>query len=61
MGNIKTNAMCILDKAEISYNTYTYDHSDGLVDGITVADKIGQLLQCVGHLHCECWQDRISN
>lgn len=53
--------MCILDKAEISYNTYTYDHSDGLVDGITVADKIGQLLQCVGHLHCECWQDRISN
>ena len=40
--NIKTNAMRILDKASISYKTYTYDHGDGLIDGISVAEKIGQ-------------------
>lgn len=42
MDNIKTNAMRILDKAGISYNTYAYDHSDGLIDGISVAKKMGQ-------------------
>jgi len=42
VANIKTNAMRILDKAGISYNTYTYDHSDGNIDGISVARKIGQ-------------------
>ncbi len=30
MTNLKTNAMRILDKAGVLYNTYTYDHSDGL-------------------------------
>jgi Cys-tRNA(Pro)/Cys-tRNA(Cys) deacylase len=34
--------MRILDKAQISYNAYTYDHSDGLIDGISVAVKMGQ-------------------
>lgn len=34
--------MRILDKARISYNAYTYDHSDGLIDGISVAKKMGQ-------------------
>jgi len=38
---IKTNAMRILDKAQIKYNTYSYDHSDGLIDGVSVANKIG--------------------
>ena len=42
MDKIKTNAMRILDKAGISYNSYTYDHSDGLIDGISVALKMGQ-------------------
>jgi Cys-tRNA(Pro)/Cys-tRNA(Cys) deacylase len=42
LDNIKTNAMRILDKAGISYNTYAYDHSDGLIDGISVAKKMGQ-------------------
>ncbi|KUO49865.1 MAG: aminoacyl-tRNA deacylase [Desulfitibacter sp. BRH_c19] len=42
MANLKTNAMRILDKAGISYNTYSYNHSDGLIDGITVAKKIGR-------------------
>ncbi len=41
MEKIKTNAMRILDKANIKYNTYTYDHSDGLIDGVSVAIKMG--------------------
>lgn len=44
---LKTNAMRILDKAGISYNTYTYDHSDGLIDGISVAEKMGQPVEQV--------------
>lgn len=44
---IKTNAMRILDKAQIKYNTYTYDHSDGLIDGISVANKMGQPVESV--------------
>ena len=47
MGNVKTNTMRILDKAGISYNTYTYDHSDGLIDGISVAEKIQQPIEKV--------------
>jgi Cys-tRNA(Pro)/Cys-tRNA(Cys) deacylase len=43
----KTNAMRILDKAGIPYNTYTYDHSDGLIDGISVAEKMGQPVERV--------------
>ena len=42
MDSTKTNAMRILDKAGVKYNTYTYDHSDGLIDGISVAGKMGQ-------------------
>jgi Cys-tRNA(Pro)/Cys-tRNA(Cys) deacylase len=34
--------MRILDKAEISYSTYTYDAVDGHIDGISVADKVGK-------------------
>lgn len=39
--------MRILDKAGISYNTYAYDHSDGLIDGVSVAKKMGQLVDHV--------------
>lgn len=39
---IKTNAMRILDKEKIPYNTYSYDAADGLIDGISVANKIGK-------------------
>jgi len=42
LSNLKTNAMRIIDKAGITYNTYTYDHSDGVIDGISVAKKIGK-------------------
>ncbi|MHB1484980.1 MAG: Cys-tRNA(Pro) deacylase [Saccharofermentanales bacterium] len=40
--NEKTNAMRILDKAGILYKTHSYDNSDGLIDGISVARKLGQ-------------------
>lgn len=47
MDKVKTNVMRILDKAGIQYNMYAYDHSDGLVDGISVANKIGQPVEHV--------------
>ena len=43
MGKIvKTNAMRILDKGKVPYNIISYDISDGEVDGISVANKIGR-------------------
>lgn len=42
LNNFKTNAMRILDKAGILYNTYTYETRDGLIDGISVAEKVGK-------------------
>ena len=47
MANLKTNAMRILDNAGITYKTYTYSHNDGLIDGVSVAEKIGQLVEKV--------------
>ena len=38
----KTNAMRILDRQKITYAVETYDASDGAIDGVTVAGKIGQ-------------------
>lgn len=38
----KTNALRLLDAAKISYNTYEYDTSDGLIDGVSVARKTGR-------------------
>ena len=40
----KTNVMRILDKAHIPHQEYTYDHSDGKIDGVAVAEKMGQPL-----------------
>jgi len=37
----KTNAARILDKEKISYDLLQYEPGDGLVDGISVAAKIG--------------------
>ncbi len=39
---VKTNVMRILDKENIFYNSYTYDHQDGVIDGLSVAEKLGQ-------------------
>ncbi len=47
MEKLKTNAMRILDKAGIPYDTFTYDCGDGLIDGISVANKIGQPVEYV--------------
>ena len=40
MAQTKTNAMRILDSAGISYKQHEYE-SDGFIDGVTVAHKIG--------------------
>ncbi len=37
----KTNAMRILDKNKIEYETRTYDVSDDKIDGMSVAEKVG--------------------
>ncbi|MBQ4516064.1 MAG: Cys-tRNA(Pro) deacylase [Clostridia bacterium] len=42
MANFKTNAMRIIEKEKIPYNSYTYDASDGAIDGVSVAHKMGQ-------------------
>ena len=39
--------MRILDKAGISYNTYSYDSSDGMIDGVSAAKKIGKPAEIV--------------
>ncbi len=38
---IKTNAMRILESAGISYTPHTYQSDDGLIDGVSVANKLG--------------------
>lgn len=38
----KTNAMRILDRAKIDYEYFTYDASDGHIDGVSVAQKMNQ-------------------
>ena len=39
--------MRILDKQEIKYSAHSYDHSDGHIEGIAVAQKMGQPLEQV--------------
>ncbi|MBR4223368.1 MAG: Cys-tRNA(Pro) deacylase [Oscillospiraceae bacterium] len=39
---VKTNAMRILDKLKISYQVHEYPHGDEAVDGVTVAQLLGQ-------------------
>jgi ybaK/ebsC protein len=38
----KTNAMRMLESAGISYTLHTYDVSDDLIDGVSVAKKCGE-------------------
>ena len=38
----KTNAMRALEKARISYDVHTYECKDGQIDGVAVANKLGQ-------------------
>ncbi|TGA97940.1 Cys-tRNA(Pro) deacylase [Sporolactobacillus shoreae] len=39
---VKTNAMRILDTEKIQYRMQTYEISDGLIDGVSVAEKVGE-------------------
>jgi len=38
----KTNALRILESAGIQFETHEYDPSDGKIDGVSVASKIGR-------------------
>lgn len=38
----KTNVMRLLDRAKIPYTHREYDISDGRIDGVSVAEKLGQ-------------------
>ncbi len=38
---VKTNAMRILDREKVSYTAMEYGHDDGLIDGNSIAKKIG--------------------
>ena len=38
----KTNAMRMLDEAEITYQVHVYDTEDGKLDAVTVAEKLNQ-------------------
>lgn len=47
MSDTKTNAMRILDKAKIAYQTHSYEAKDGKIDGENVASKIGKDVKLV--------------
>lgn len=47
MAEIKTNAMRMLDKAKIPYQIHVYEHADGKIDGVSVAEKLGQAVETV--------------
>ena len=47
MAEQKTNAMRMLDRAKVPYQTHTYDHEDGKIDGVSVAEKLGQRVEQV--------------
>lgn len=42
MAAIKTNVMRILESVGIAYTAHTYDAADGAIDGLAVAQKLGQ-------------------
>ncbi len=44
---VKTNAVRILDGEGIPYEIKTYEVNDGLLDGVSVADKTGQEMETV--------------
>lgn len=43
----KTNVMRLLEKEKISYAAHEYDHADGVIDGVGVANKLGQPVENV--------------
>lgn len=47
MAEFKTNVMRILEKEKISYVAHEYSHGKEAVDGVTVANLLGQNPECV--------------
>ena len=47
MSEFKTNVMRILEKAKIDYAAHEYPHGKDAVDGISVAELLGQNPECV--------------
>lgn len=47
MSMSKTNAMRILDGQNVNYKILSYDHQDGKIDGMNVAEKIGKAPEAV--------------
>lgn len=47
MAQEKTNVMRLLSQAKIAYTPHFYDHKDGAIDGIAVAEKLGQSVEQV--------------
>ena len=43
----KTNAMRALDKAKVPYEAHEYECKDGHIDGVSVANKLGQNVETV--------------
>ena len=43
----KTNAMRMLERAKITYQTHHYECGDGNIDGVSVAQKLGQAVETV--------------
>jgi len=39
---VKTNVMRILDRAKIPYKPWFYSNEDGKIDGVSVAEKLGE-------------------
>lgn len=44
---VKTNAIRILESEKIEYELMEYDVNDGLIDGVSVAEKTGQVVETV--------------
>lgn len=44
---LKTNVMRILDAAKLPYHPYFYENKDGKIDGVSVAQKLGQNVEQV--------------
>ncbi len=43
MKQVKTNAVRMLERARVPYELLTYDYTDGQIDGISVAKKLGNV------------------
>ena len=47
MAQAKTNVQRVLERAKIAYTAHSYDVSDGVLDGVTAANRIGMPVERV--------------